>query len=204
MNNKMSAISKVRNKWKIMSIFWFVLLTLGFFAVMIPEYSVLVFFGLSAYGLIVSILLAVYWNKAEWYIMVLVLQIAPLALIVFGIRSTLFLPSPFSTIIVMLNIFGYIGVFFLPKYVPRVSYLAVHGKPESVLETRIYTSLMVSLGVAGTCGASIGIFGGRIFGWKILGVVGPIAGFVGIFFAHLVFYNLWEKRPWKINSIAVE
>lgn len=192
----MSEISKVRNKWKFIGLAWFLVFILGWLAVLLPDFSVLVLKGLMVFSLLISLLTIFFWPKLEWHIILLLGQIIPLEFLILSIRSTLLLPPFWAYIFIAIIFAGYIGVFFLPTIAPRTSYLMVYGNPESKTEKKIFRLIIMGAGIASACGASAGIFGGRVYGMKTFGVIGPVIGLVAIFFAHLTFYNLWQRRPW--------
>ncbi|MCJ7433470.1 MAG: hypothetical protein MUO77_08290 [Anaerolineales bacterium] len=196
----MTEISKVRNKWKFLGLAWFGVFIFGWMPVVLPSFSILILKGLIAFSIFISILIIFFWPRLEWYIILLLGEIVSIEFLILSIRSMLLLSPVWAYPLIGIVMLSYICIFFLPKYAPRLSYLIVNGNPESKLEKRIYWLVMGVLGIAGSCGASIGIFGGRIYGWKLLGVIGPIFGLVGVFFGLLGFHNLWQKRPWASNE----
>lgn len=196
----MNEISKVRSKWKIICLVWFLVFIIGWMPIVLPSFSIVILKGLIVFSIFISILIIFFWPRLEWYILLPVSQIITIEFLILSIRSMLFLPSFWAYVFIGITFISYVCIFFLPKFAPRISYLIVHGNPESKIEKKIYWLMIGILGIAGSCGAGIGMFGGRIYGMKILGVISPIFVFTGVSLGYLTFYNMWQKRPWVSNE----
>lgn len=196
----MTEISKIRNKWKFLGLAWFLVFILGWLSIILPSYSVFVLIGLVTFSIFISLLIIFFWPKLEWYILLLLGQIVPIEFLVLSIRSMLFLPIVLAYLLTGIIVLGYVCMFFLPKYAPHISYLIVNGNPESKQEKKLYRFVISVLGFVGSFGASVGIFGGRAYGMKVFGAIGPVFGLIGIYFGLLIFHNLWQKRPWILNE----
>lgn len=167
---------KQKNKWKTLLYFWVLILLTGWLPVFIPPpYSGQVLLGIIIYGLWVTFLIIFLWEQKILLILRFIQQIVPLLLLIMSIRSVLLMSSNVKYALIALLITSYLLV-LVP---PDLSYPKVR-KAVNKWTNKYANKILMVISIFGIAGASIGIFGGRIYGWKVLIIPGIVLGVLSI------------------------
>jgi hypothetical protein len=194
--NYMAEVARVRSKWKVIGFVWFLIISIGWMPVVYPTYSTVILKGIIFAGITISTVAIFFWPKKEWAVRLIMGQLIAVELLVFSVRSAFLLPKGLAYLFLGFTILGYVCIFLLPTYLPKLASTIAAGSPETRLGKKMIRAAIGSLGAAGACGASIGIFGGRLYGFDILGILSPLSAAIGIALGFLSFHHLWQQRPW--------
>ncbi len=173
--------SKQGHKWKILILSWISLLLFAWLAVFLPFYSKYILFGFIGYGLWITFLIIFFWKRYRIMVSRFCLQIASLIMLIMSIRWVLLMSSNLRYIIIVILLASYASVFLLPD----LSHTKVH---RIIIKwfNKHSTKILVAVSIFASAGASIGIFGGRLYGLKVLIIPGTVMGILSIVVARFM------------------
>lgn len=188
--------------WKVIGLLVFLFGVLTGLLTLVPYYSsvaLAIGIGLSVAGTIPVVWLRI-WRTPNWWMEVAYAVVWPLFFLGLGARLlAAIIPVIWVWLIPLLA--AYLLAWALPALNPALS--ALLWREQTAPQTRLGRGcliLMLPLApVAGTIGASVGMFGSRFFEdrapiYLIMGMLGSIVA-IGMAFAFA--YQYWPKRPWR-------
>lgn len=166
------------NKWKALFFSWVLFFLMGWLPFLFTPYPKLVLVGLIGYWLWITFLIIFFWKKHRIWIFHFCVQTPSLILFITSIGWILLMSSPIMYVLIALLVVGYIFVLAVPT-IPQTKIT------EAIINwfNKQATKILVIISIFAGAGGSIGMFGGRIYGEKILIIPGIALGVLSIFIA---------------------